>query len=416
MKFQNYFHETPSGSTRKILKAYDNSDHKISILNTFVDSELDGVSDDDFSILPRLIPASYFPTIEKTCREITTFMMKLLSLPAQEVEAIIPKGPVRDYLIKELDVLKHRHGRMTGSFRFDMAIVGKPSENNPPQLLEVNELGFDGLARSSYFQKTMLELMPELKSRVISLDTAANEVKNMSRLGNDIARLQYDCYNWDEEYLKIVAHKMGKNLHLVSPTQYKCKIDKDFPLLEKLPFTFVNGRVKMGKIFPDALNMSLAFTPKEFKRDHDLYAQILRSKTPLYGPLATTLCASKTILMLLSDKTLRKKLLGSSDSLEKAILPAFLLNGNEEMVKAKVADYVIKHADGFGGQQVFMDDELLYRLKKIPPHRRHEWVVQKKTRLNTLDVNGILSRRKKAISDLGVFIQYDWGAGMPFAS
>jgi hypothetical protein len=80
-------------------------------------------------------------------------------------------------------------------------------------------------------------------------------------------------------------------------------------------------------------------------------------------------------------------------------------------VKEHSSDYVIKHADGFGGQQVFMDDELIYKLKKIPPGKRHEWVVQKKTRLNLLEVNGILSRRKKAISDLGVFVHYDWQDG-----
>ena len=412
MKFKNYFHETPSTHTRRILEAYDNSDHKTAIWNTFVDSDLDGISDDDFSILPRLIPASYFPVIEQTCKEITTFLMQLLSLPENEIKAIIPKGPVRDYLINELEVLRHRPNRMTGSFRFDMAIVGKPSANNPPQLLEVNELGFDGLARSTFFQKTMLTLMPELKKRVQSLDTAAAEVRNMSRIGPQIARLQYDCYNWDEEYLSQVADKMGKKIHLVSASQFKCKIDKDFPLLMQKPFTYSNGKLKIGKdMQPDAVNMSLAFTPKELKRDHDVYAQLIRSKTPLYGPLQTTLVASKSILILLSDKQLRHKLLGNNRFLDKSILPAFTLEGNDVKVQQDAPKFVIKHADGFGGQQVFMDDEMVFRLKKIPVSKQHEWIVQHKTRLNTLDVNGILSRRKKAISDLGVFVQYDWQDG-----
>lgn len=412
MNFKNYFHEHPSSQTRRILESYDNQDHKISVWNTFVDCGLDGVSDDDFSILPRLIPGSYFPVIEKTCKEITTFLLKLISLPESEVKAIIPKGPVRDYLINELEVIKHRPNRMTGSFRFDMAIVGKADTQNPPQLLEVNELGFDGLARSTFFQDTMLGLMPELKSKVKALDTARAEVRNMSRLGKNIARLQYDCYNWDEEYLKIIAEKMGKKVHLVSASQYKCKIDKDFPLLEQKPFTFKDGRLKIGKdLYPDAVNMSLAFTTKEFKRDHDLYAQLLRSKTPFYGPLMTTLVASKTILTLLDDAQLRKKLMGQTQYLDKAILPAFLLTGKAQHVLDNAGNYVIKHADGFGGQQVFMDDELIKTVKKVPANKQHEWVVQKKTRLNTVDVNGILSRRKKVISDLGVFVHYDWQDG-----
>jgi hypothetical protein len=72
---------------------------------------------------------------------------------------------------------------------------------------------------------------------------------------------------------------------------------------------------------------------------------------------------------------------------------------------------VIKHTDGCGGEQVFMDKELLKCLKKIPQNKHHEWVMQKKTRLNTIMVNGILSRRKKVICDLGVFVHYDWADG-----
>jgi hypothetical protein len=55
-----------------------------------------------------------------------------------------------------------------------------------------------------------------------------------------------------------------------------------------------------------------------------------------------------------------------------------------------------------------MDREMIKWVNKIPKSRQHEWVVQKKTKLNTVDVNGLLSRKKRVISDLGVFIQYDW--------
>jgi hypothetical protein len=413
MNLKKYFHEKASHKTHSLLREYDNPDHKINIWNTFVDSPLDGIHHDDFSIIPRLLPESYFPVIEKTCKDITTFLLKLISLPEDEVRAIIPEGPVRNYLINELQVLKHRPKRMTGSFRFDMAIVGKPTKNNPPQLLEVNEIGFDGLARSTYFQNTLLEHMPELKKKVINLDTAAAEVRNMKRLGKKIVRLQYDCYNWDEEVLKETANKMGSELHLVSPTQYKTRVNKkDFPLLEKLDFTFPAGKLKVGnKLKPDAMNMSFAYTLSDLKRDKELYAKMVASKTPQYGPLITGLVASKNILILLNDTKLRQRFLGSAAKLSKSILPAFPLKGNEDVVRRYPKKYVIKHSDGFGGAQVFMDEQMLKEMKKIPEKRRHEWVVQQKTRLNTLSVNGILSKRKRAISDLGVFVQYDWENG-----
>jgi hypothetical protein len=413
MNLKNYFHENPTPSAKKLFHQYNNEDHKTAIWNAFVDSNLEGVNNDDFSILPRLLPASYFPVIEKTCKDLTTFLLKLISLPPDEVRAIIPTGPIRNVMMDELEVLKHQPKRITGSFRFDMAIVGEPSKLNPPKLLEVNEIGFDGLARSSFFQSTLMSLIPELKKKAVALDTAAAEVRNMKRLGPDIVRLQYDCYNWDEEYLRLTAQKMGSELHFVSPTQYKNKINhKHFPLLEKKPFSFSEKGVLVGEhLRPDAFNFSFAFTPAEILRDKELYASMVRSKTPQYGPFITSLVATKTILILLADKGLRKKLLGSSNKLNDTILPAFSLSGQKDYVQSHVNDLVIKHTDGCGGEQVFMNQELLNCIKKIPKTREHEWVLQQKTLLNTIDVNGILSRKKRVISDLGVFVHYDWQDG-----
>lgn len=407
------YHERPAAPIKKIFDRYDNEDHKTAVWNAFVDTGLTGINDDDFSILPRLIPESYFPTIEKTAREITTFLMRLLSLPEAEIRAIVPKGPVRNYLMDEIEVLKYKPKRFTGSFRFDLAIVGKPIEANPPKLFEINEIGFDGLGRASLFQKTLLSLMPDLKKHVISLDTVSAEIRNMRRLGNDIARIQYDCYNWDEEVLKMASDKKGVHLHLVSPAQFKSKIDeKEFPLLQRKMFSFPNNRVVIGKdLKPDALNMSFAYTLSDLKRDTSLYQKLIRSKTPQYGPLVTGLVASKAILILLSDGNLRRKLLGSSEKLKDTILPAFSLEGNRDHVEQRYHDLVIKHTDGFGGQQVFMDGELMKQLKKVRPARESEWVMQEKTYINTIRSHGTMSRRKEAIADLGVFVHYDWADG-----
>jgi hypothetical protein len=218
-----------------------------------------------------------------------------------------------------------------------MAIVGKPDWTHPPQLLEVNEIGFDGLARSTFFQNNLMRLVPELKEKAFALDTSVAEVKNMLRLGKHIARLQYDCYNWDEECLKKTSESMGCDLQLISPSQYKCKIDqKDFPLLERQPFSFKDGKACIGKnTFPDAFNFSFAFTLNDLKRDQDLYAQMIRSRTPQYGPFITSLIASKTILILLSDPSLRKRFLGSENKLKDSILPAFSLDGHADYVRIR---------------------------------------------------------------------------------
>jgi len=366
------------------------------------------------------LPESYLPVIRRTAKDITTFALRLLSLPEAEVRAIVPRGPVRDFLIHELEVLRFRPRRLVGSFRFDMAIAGPPDTNHPPQLLEINEIGFDGLARSSFFQKTLLSLMPGLAGRVISMDTAAAEVRNMMRLGPQIARIQPDCYNWDEEFLVQTAERMRAKIHLVSPAQLNRRISDDFPLLKKAAFSFPHGRIRIGSDsgfgpgsnwHPDAVNLSFAFALADYKKGADLYARMIRSSTPQYGPFLSGLVASKMILALLADPLLRRKLLGNSRRLDGAILPAIPLEGQKERVRSESRQWVLKHADGFGGEQVFMGSDLVRMLAKIPKRKEHEWVAQRKTHLNLIDVNGLLSRRKRAITDLGVFVHYDWENG-----
>ncbi|CAN5610456.1 hypothetical protein BH10BDE1_BH10BDE1_33580 [soil metagenome] len=411
MKFVDYHLEKPTRSlSRQLAKACD-KDMKVAVWNAFVDSNLSGVTDDDFSILPRVLPASYFPSIKRTAYLITKFTMKLLSLPEKEIRAIIPPGPIRDHLINNLEVLKYRNGRITGSYRFDMAIVDPPDPRHPPQLLELNEIGFDGLARSSFFQKTLLSLLPQFKNRFKSLDTAAAEVRNMQRLGPEVARIQYDSYNWDEEYLVQTAEKMGSKLRLISPSQFGLKIDHDQDdtrLLEQKAVKLINGRTAIGSWYPDAVNFSFAYTLDDYQDGHALYRNIVRSKTPQYGPFLTGLVAAKSILTLLSDSHLQKKLLGKSNLLGTSILPAELLSESKMSEAEMRRNQVLKFTDGYGGKHVFMNQDIIKKLTKIPQNERHEWILQKKTKLNLIELDGILSRPKQGISDLGVFVEFDW--------
>jgi hypothetical protein len=411
MKFFRYYNEQPDKIVRTAFKRVNQPQQKIEIWNTFVDSELSDITDDDFSILPRILPVSYWSTIQKSAFLVTEFAMRLLSLPEKEIRAIIPRGPIRDHLLDKLEVLRHRSSRITGSFRFDMAIVGAPEPGNFPSLLEINEIGFDGLARSSYFQKVLLQHWSQLKGRLRSLDTAAAEVRNMQRLGNSVARIQYDNYNWDEEYLLRTAQRLGADIRLVCPKEFGLKVDSgDFPLLQEKTFKVVNRKTLVGEDWrPDSINMSFAYSLEDYKEGHKLYHKLIQSRTPQYGSFLTGLVAAKTILVLLDDPSLRKKLSSNPRQLEKSILQAHLFSSPEaRQAQQRPQDWVIKHTDGCGGEQVFMNQELERKLRSIPVRERHEWVLQKKTKLNLIDVNGLLSRPKKAIADLGVFVQYDW--------
>lgn len=412
LNFMHYFHENPSLKVSHLHKTYNNSHHKAQVWNAFEESNLIGINDDDCAILPRVLPLSYLKTIQRTAHDITLFALRLISLPEKEVEAIIPPGPIRDFLIKELKVLKHKPQRLVGGFRFDMAIVGPPKKNNPPKLLEINEIGFGGFARSAYIQDTLLRLIPELNKKFLVLDATKADIRNMKRLGNNISRLHYDAYDWEEEVLVQKAHDLGVQIDLISPGQLNYDINKKYSLLQKKILRFKDKYLHLGKNhFPDALQMGYSFELEDYLMNPAMYQSIVRSKTPQYSPFITGLVASKIILVLFNDLNLRRKLLGNSETLSDTILPAFSLNENREETKKRYYDYVIKHIDGLGGKKVFVGRELLKNLKKIKSAEESEWVVQKKILLNTISVNGILSRPKRVLSDLGVFVQYDWSQG-----
>ena len=387
--------------------------HKSNVWNAFADSGLSDILEQDCSIYPRILPGSYLPVINKTAKQITELVMKLITLPEAEVMAIFPTGPVRDFLIRELKVLKHRPNRLVGSLRFDMAIVGEPTLQNPPKLLEINEIGFDGLARMPFIHDTLFDLMPELKKRYFSLDTSSAEIKNMKRLGKSLARFQTDCYNWDEECLLRRAKEKKYDLRLVTPTQYNLDVDTlDYPFLTEEKVHIKDGKIKIGNHWvPESYMVSFALTLKDYQDTKDFYAKLVREKVPHYGPFVTGLFASKSILAILADTQLRRKILGSANKLSNSILPAHMLKEVREEALLHPEEYVIKHVDGFGGEQVFMDQDLVKTIKKVPAKKIHEWIIQKRVNLNTIGIDGILSHPKKAISDLGVFVQYDWSNG-----
>jgi len=391
----------------------DRNEHKINLWNEFVDSNLIGITEEDCGIFPRVLPLSYLQEIKKTTYKICLFTMKLLELPMAEIKTILPEGPIRDFLIHELEVLKHRPQRLVGSFRYDMALVGDAIKGNPPKLLEINDIGFGGISRSTYLQNTIFNLQPAWKKKYLTLDASKAESKNYLALGDSIARFQYDAYDWEEQTLIHEARKNGIRIELISPKQLKFKWDhQDYPLMVQSNVSLKNNKIVIGKNWqPDALQMGYSFELKDFLRSPDMYRQIIKSNTPQYSPFITGLVASKSILVLLSDPILQRKFLGSSHSLDQAILPAQLLKEQKEEALKNYRKYVLKHADGLGGEKVFFDHHLVHQLKKITKKHESEWILQKRTKLNTIELEGTLSRKRKVIADLGVFVQYQWSKG-----
>jgi len=396
----------------RLFEARGVGDLKVDLWNAFADSDLLGINDDDCSALPRILPASYLPVVRGAARDITECLLKILSWPSRELMAVLPGSPIADYLVRELGVLRHRPRRLCGSMRFDMAIEGTPGRGNPPVLLEVNEIGFDGTGRSSRIQETLLRIFPALRRRVLCLDTAASEVRNMLRLGPRLVRFHYDTYNWEEEVIVRKARRRGLNIRIVSPDVFKVKRDRDCELMSVQGVRLKGGRLLVGgePRPPSSFMISYSFELADYEEAPGFFRTLIRSRTPQYSPFITGLVAPKTILVVLSDRALVKRLIGARRArrLSDSILRAELLSDARERIERAPADYVMKYADGMGGQKVYVGSELRRKLRRIRPKDRRRWVIQERIDINTMDVDGFLSRRRRAIADLGVYVHYDW--------
>ncbi len=409
---RRHHHEKLPPDLARLFKWRDVRDLKVELWNSFVDSGLMGITDHDCSAIPRFLPASYIRTIRTTCRDLTEVLMKLLSLSAGELREILPRTPITDYLIDELGVLRHRPRRITGSLRFDMAVVGPPSPDNPPRLMEVNDIGFDGTGRSSYIQETILRLFPKLRERVVCFDTAASEVRNILRLGRRFVRFQYETYNWEEEVILMKAKRAGLEMNLASPDAFKVKLDPDCPLLARERVRLRDGRIYVGDDPrpPDAFQLAYSFELADYEEAPGLFRDLIRSRTHHYSPFITGLIAPKTILTVLSDERLVRRFIGArrAERLAPTIVPASPIAGREAEVRRRSSRLVMKYADGMGGEHVFVGRKIPARLRRIPVSEREYWVVQDRIDLNTIDVDGFLSRPRRVVADLGAYIHYDW--------
>ncbi len=408
--FRRNFHERMPARFARMFERRGVGDLKVDLWNAFVDSGLVGITDHDCSALPRILPLSYLPVIRRAARDITECLMKILSLPEKELRAVLPGGPVANYLIEELGVLRHRPRRLCGSMRFDMAIVGEPGPDNPPVLMEVNEIGFDGIGRSSFIQQSLLRLFPELAPRVRCLDTAAAEVRNMRRLGPKLSRFHYDSYTWEEESILMRARRAGLQIRISQPPAFRAPIDDDCKLMQRERVRVEKGRLVVGDREPSSYMVAYSFELKDYMEAPEFFRMLIRCKTPQYSPFVTGLVAPKTILVILSDRSLTGRLIGPARArrLSNSVLRASLLPGREGEVIRRPENLVLKHADGMGGERVFVGREAKNQLKRIRSRDANHWVVQDRIDINTMDIDGFLSRPRRVIADLGVYVQYDW--------
>ncbi len=247
---------------------------------------------------------------------------------------------------------------------------------------------------------------------MICFDTAASEARNVRRLGKKFVRFQYEGYNWEEEVILARAKKIGLDMRLVLPTAFKVRPDEDCTLLTRERVWRDGETIRIGSDPhpPDAFQVAYSFELKDFQEAPDFFRMLTRSTTPHYSPFITGLIAPKTILTALADRNILTKLIGESraERLAATIVPARLLAGHEKATRAHPSRKVLKFADGMGGEHVFVGKKIPARLKKIPTRDHRYWVVQDRIDLNTIDVDGFLSRRRRVVADLGVFIHYDW--------
>ena len=119
-------------------------------MNSFVDSNLSGINEDDCDIIPRVLPGNYCPHTERLRKSRLPYGF---SLARSRDKSHIPCTPIRDMLINELKVLKYRSQRITGSFRFDMAVVEIQNQEMRQNYLKLMKLALMAWLDPPLFRK-----------------------------------------------------------------------------------------------------------------------------------------------------------------------------------------------------------------------------------------------------------------------
>lgn len=355
------------------------------------------------SFLPRVLPRSYLPTIEASGRVLTELLFSAL------YDDAFRNGPLRqpglNAALEACGIYEHIPTRVVGGARYDFAIQGPLVPDNPPRILEVNNLDYAGGGWIPSCHRALLEVVPELHALVENVEQPRIVGRHMARIGGRILQVTADDPDSATDYTlfrRDVRDMAGVEITGIEDIEFAEEVRTG-----RIHFT-PKGVLRGGERY-DAIYFRTMGTVEEMEEYGDVVRRILASGVPTYDGFAQLLMENKGLWRHLRDASPR--LLGPErDALAGRILvpteyttPALL-----DEIRRDPKCHVLKRADGHLGRTIYVGEEALAVLDQVTDPR--EWCVQERIRLNTMRTDPSTSGPVDSIIDLGVYVVFEWDA------
>ncbi len=353
------------------------------------------------SFLPRVIPRPYFATIEASGRVLTELLFS--SLYDEEFR----KGPLRqpglNAALEACEIYEHLPSRIVGGARFDFAVEGPLVPDNPPRILEVNDLDYAGGGWIPACHRALLSVVPELGSFAGNLEAPIAVGRNMARLGNRILQVTADGPDSATDYTLFrndIRDMTGVEIAGIEDLQFA-----DEARNGKIHFT-PRGVIRGSESY-DAMYFRTMGTVEEMEEYADVVRRIIASGVPMYDSFAQLLLENKGLWRHLRDASPRLLDPARDALVRKILVPTeYTTTALLDEIRRDPRRHVLKRADGHMGRTIYVGEEALPVLDQVTDCR--EWCVQDRIKLNTMRTDPSTGGPVDSIIDLGVYVVFEW--------
>lgn len=401
--------EVPDERTLAVLDAVDCNALRKQFFSAIIDDRYLGPDLEDFSLVPRVFPASYMRVIEDAARHLTGAVLTLASKDKQFILKHLSTDARWNTLIERHGILDRAPTRLVGELRYDFAIAGPLTADNPPQLMEINGAALGLYAFASFLPRTLKALIA--LDHLTYTDVAESFVDLCRRVGPQIASFFPGNLFWGDHLL---AQGM-ESLHLITPVDVPnahlwprlrhadWRFDDDGKLT-----LFIDGAWQRM----DGFRWARVFTPRDIEKFGDLLAGVMRSPGTVYmSHPRVEFASNKGVLPLLCNaRFLRTELhVAEPANVMRYVTPSRSLADVGFPERRDWKDLVVKHNFGSGGDGVFVGEAIEEAAAKVDDPAA--WIVQDRHELNQMYARLLFTSDRPLRMDLGVFVNYDFADG-----
>ncbi len=400
--FATHHHETLPDRVSEVLGSIDTGQRNRKLRHR---AEIDKISSHGetlpVSVLPRVLPRDYARTVSEVCRLLTRLHLDTLYDPKVNRDL---NGSKLATILQEDGALENLPDVLIGTGRYDLAVVGEPSANNPPGVIEFNLLDCGGVGWVPTVNDLYLQVVPELTGLVQEDQFFSSTSKYFRRLGNKFLMVTDDDLDFED-------YALFRRDMAIRDVYFKHITVEDFAkgVLDGTIGLSVDGVTQSTNSY-NALYLKGLSMDDEVEANREVVRRIIQSRVPMYEHPSLLLMENKGIIGMLPEG---RDLSDEERALAGKVIPENVRLTREliEKLMEHPEHSVLKKDTGHMGSSVYVGESMIPVLKDIKDPSG--WCVQRKYKLNTTEVYPTNGEIGNGIVDLGAYVSFCYDSRMP---